>query len=129
MRLPKLFLASAAMLAVALTTVPAMAEALVDVPFNFTVNGKFCPAGRYQIGQDVTRSLVTLQTMSGSRNFSWVAGPGDPSPYDSRVVLRFDERNGGHELQSVQFGSSITRRLDREPRPNEYVPTQDIQGQ
>lgn len=127
--LPKMFLASAVMLAGVLAAAPAMAERLVDVPFAFTVNGKLCPAGRYQVGHDATRNLVTLRTMTWSRNFQWIAGPGEPSPNDGRVILRFDERGSGHELQSVQFGSLITRRLDRKPKPSEYVPTQDIEGQ
>jgi len=125
----KYLLASTVMLAGTLAAAPAMAEALVDVPFSFTVNGKVCPAGRYQVGQDITRNLVTLQTLSGSRSFAWVAGPGDPSPSDSRVILRFDERSGDAQLRSVQYGSKITRRLDRAPRPSEYVPTRVIQGQ
>jgi hypothetical protein len=124
-----MLMASAVMLAGALTAIPAMAESRIDVPFDFTVNGKLCPAGQYEVGHDASRSLVTLRTLTSSRQFQWIVGPGEPSPYDSRVVLRFDERNGGHELQSVQFGGAITRRLDRKPRPSEYVPTQDIQGQ
>lgn len=127
--LPKLVLASAVMVAGALAAVPAMAEVLVNVPFDFTVNGKLCPAGQYQIGHDATKNLVTLRTRSWSRTFTWVAGPGEPSPYDTRIILRFDEMDGSHELQSVQFGSLITNRLDRKPRPSEYVPTRDIQGQ
>jgi hypothetical protein len=126
---PKLVLASAVMMAGAMAAAPAMAEVMVDVPFNFTVNGKLCPAGRYQIGHDATKNLVTLRTTTWSRNFTWIAGPGDPGPYESRVVLRFDEQGGDHELQSVQFGSMITNRLDRKPRPSEYVPTRVIQGQ
>jgi hypothetical protein len=109
---------------------PAMAEVMVDVPFDFTVNGKLCPAGRYQIGHDATSSLVTLRaTKTWSRSFAWIAGPGEPSPYDSRILLRFDEIGGEHELQSVQYGSMITDRLDRKPRPSEYVPTRVIPGQ
>jgi hypothetical protein len=111
---PKLVLASAVMMAGAMAAAPAMAEVMVDVPFNFTVNGKLCPAGRYQIGHDATKNLVTLRTTTWSRNFTWIAGPGDPGPYESRVVL---------------FGSMITNRLDRKPRPSEYVPTRVIQGQ
>ena len=130
--LPKLVLASAVMMAGALAAAPAMAAVMVDVPFSFTVNGKVCPAGRYQIGHDATSSLVTLRAVSSwSRSFSWIAGPGDPSPYDSRVVLRFDENGGDHALQSVQYGSMITNRLDgkRLARPSEYVPTRVIQGE
>jgi hypothetical protein len=117
------------MMAGAMTAAPAMAEVMVNVPFDFTVNGKVCPAGQYQIGHDATSSLVTLRSMTWSRTFTWIAVPGEPSPYDSGVVLRFDTIGDGHELQSVQFGSMITHRLDRAPKPSEYVPTRVIQGQ
>lgn len=128
--LPRFVLASAVLLAGAMAAAPAMAEVMVDVPFDFTVNGKLCPAGRYQIGHDATSSLVTLRaTETWSRSFTWIAGPGEPSPTDSRIVLRFDENGGEHELQSVQYGSMITNRLDRKPRPSEYVPTREISGQ
>ena len=127
--LPKLVMASAVMMAGALTAAPAMAEVMVNVPFNFTVNGKVCPAGRYAIEHDSTSSLVSLRSVSSwSRSFTWVAGPGEPSPYDARVILRFDENGEAHQLQSVQFGSLITRRLDGK-RKAEYVPTRVIQGQ
>jgi hypothetical protein len=128
--LPKLVMASAVMMAGALAAAPAMAEVMVNVPFSFTVNGKVCPAGRYAVEHNATSSLVSLRAVSSwSRSFTWVAGPGEPSPYDARVILRFDENGADHALQSVQFGSMITNRLDRKPRPSEYVPTRVIQGQ
>ncbi|MFZ0633371.1 MAG: hypothetical protein WBD32_13965 [Acidobacteriaceae bacterium] len=128
--LPKFVLASAVMLAGALAAAPAMAEVMVNVPFSFTVNGKVCPAGRYQIGHDAASSVVTLRAVNTwSRSFAWIAGSGNASPYDSRVILRFDANGDQHELQSVQFGSMITDRLDRGPRHSEYVPTRDMGGQ
>lgn len=128
--LPKLVMASAVMMAGALAAAPAMADVIVNVPFSFTVNGKVCPPGRYQIGHNATSSLVSLRAISSwSRSFTWIAGPGEPSPYDSRVILRFDENGSDHELQSVQFGSMITDRLDAKRKPSEYVPTRVIQGQ
>lgn len=130
--LPKLVMASAVMVAGAVAAAPAMAEVLVNVPFSFTVNGKICPAGQYEIGHDATSSLVSLRNRSSwSRSFTWVAGPGEPAPTDARVVLRFDENGADHTLQSVQFGSMITDRLDgrQKTKRSEYVPTRVIQGQ
>jgi hypothetical protein len=124
-----MILASAVLVAGTLAAAPAMAEVLVDVPFNFTVNGKMCPAGRYQVEHDAASNIVTLRSRTWSRTFAWIAGPGEPSPYDARVILRFDESGDAHELQSVQYGSSITSRLDRKTQPSEYVPTRMIQGQ
>ncbi|MGA8532453.1 MAG: hypothetical protein WB622_22200 [Acidobacteriaceae bacterium] len=127
---PKLVMAAAVMMAGAVAAAPAMAEVMVNVPFSFTVNGKVCPAGRYQIGHDAASSVVTLRSVSSwSRSFTWIAGSGDASPYDSRVVLRFDENGDQHELQSVQFGSMMTDRLDHPRRPSEYVPTDGVGGQ
>ena len=129
--LPKFVMASAVMLAGAMAAAPAMAEVIVNVPFEFTVNGKLCPAGQYQIGHDGTSNLVTLRSRAWSRTFAWIAGPGEPSPDDARVILRFDENGDQHQLQSVQFGSLITDRLDHQKRskPSEYVPTRVIQGE
>ena len=128
--LPKLVMASAVMMAGALAAAPAMAEVMVNVPFSFTVDGKVCPAGRYTIEHNATSSLVSLRSVeTWSRSFTWVAGPGDASPTDSRVILRFDVNGGDHELQSVQVGSLITDRLDGKRKPSEYVPTRMIQGQ
>ncbi len=123
----KFFLASAVAAMAALTASSALADVKVNVPFNFTANGKVCPAGYYSVGRDDTTGIVTLRNGTWLRAFAWLAGPGEPAPTDSRIVLRFDKIEGGYTLQSVQYRSLITARLDKK----EYreAPTRMVIGQ
>jgi len=116
------------MAAAALTTSSALAENMVNVPFSFTVNGKNCPAGRYAIDHNLVTGVVTLRNDDWKRSFAWVAGPGDPAPADSRVILRFDENGPVHILQSVQYGTLITARLDGKTEQSEGGPTRVVLG-
>jgi hypothetical protein len=125
--LPK-FLATAVLAAAALTTTNALAENMVNVPFNFTVNGKVCPAGLYTIDRNNLSDVVTLRNDDWKSSFTWVAGAGDPAPNDTRVILRFDEDGPNHALQSVQYGNVITSRLDGKSNRNEEAPTRMVLG-
>ena len=121
--LKKFFLASAVAAATALTATNALAA--VNVPFNFTVNGKVCPAGYYSVGHDYAAGMVTLG--NGTRTFTWLATPGDVSPLDDRVILRFDKEGDNYTLQSVQYESLITARLDGKKHINE-APSRVVMG-
>ena len=125
--LHKLFLASAVAATAALATSSALADTTVNVPFSFTVNGKVCPAGRYSIGRNESNGIVTLRNDDWKSNFAWITTPGDPSPYDGRVILRFDQDGGNYTLQSVQYRSLITARLDGR-KQTEAVPTRVVLG-
>jgi hypothetical protein len=105
-------LAPAVMAAAALATNTAMAET-VKVPFKFTVAGKEFPAGYYSVKREMSVGMVTLRSNATSQSFTWIIGPGDPSPTDTAVTLRFDELGQDYVLQSVQFGPLITARLDK----------------
>jgi len=96
-----------------LATNSAMAASRVDVPFNFTAAGKTLPAGTYLVKHDSTGSFVTLESDDASQSFTWLLTPGQPAPYDRKVVLRFDDESNTHVLQSIQCGSMITPRLDK----------------
>lgn len=124
----KFFLASAIVAAAAMTAQTAKASNLLNVPFSFTVAGHACPASTYVVDRGPVSMAVHLRSMDGSCSFAWIAGPGDPAPTDTRVVLRFDEMGQRHELQSVQYGALITSRLDHKGRKSEYVPTRIIMG-
>ena len=105
-------LAPALLAAVAFTTQTAMAEtATVNVPFNFIVAGKACPAGHYMIERDDARNSVGLAGYA--HGFLWFTHPGDPSPNSRSIVLSFDKLGSDHILRSVQYGSQITSRLDK----------------
>jgi hypothetical protein len=125
--LHKFFLASAVAAAAALTTTSALADMKVNVPFSFTVNGKVCPAGYYSIGHDDTTGVVTLRNDTWQRNYSWLMSPGEPGPTDARVVLRFDKEGDNYTLQSVQYRSLITARLDGRQHNNE-APSRVVMG-
>ena len=125
--LRKYFLAPALLAAAAVATSTAMAENSVSVPFNFTVAGKTCPAGKYEVLQGPVANTVRLASEDSSRSFVWSITPGDPSPTDQRVVLTFDEGSDAHALRTVQFGNRITARLDRQRK--EYTPTRVVSGE
>jgi hypothetical protein len=88
-----------------------MAATRVNVPFNFTVAGKTLPAGGYHLVHDPSSAFVTLRSLESNDSYTWLLTPG-PSEYDKKIALRFDDLNGTHVLQSVQYGSMVTPRLD-----------------
>ena len=97
----------------ALAANSAMAASTVKVPFNFTAAGKTLPAGSYLVKHDSTGSFVTLESVDSTQSFTWLLSPGQPGPTEKKVALRFDDRGDTHVLQSIQFGSMITQRLDK----------------
>jgi len=115
---------SVALLATAVTTLaakPALADALVKVPFSFTVKGKLCPAGTYLLKGDATSNTVTLLGHDSSKIFSWIIVPRINEIDPSRIVLQFDQAGSDHALRSIQYGSQGTSRLDRDERRSEEM--------
>jgi len=109
--LRKAILASVFGAAVALAGNSAMAATRVNLPFNFTVAGKTLPAGGYHLVHDPSSAFVTLRSLESNDSYTWLLTPG-PSEYDKKIALKFDDLNGTHVLQSVQYGSMVTPRLD-----------------
>ena len=109
------------------TAMGATAATGVNVPFIFTVAGKTLPAGSYHVIRDSTSSFVTLESRDSSQSFTWLLSPGQPNPNDKKVALRFDNRNDAHVLQSIQFGSMVTPRLDK-IRNKKRASERDSQG-
>jgi len=104
-------LASAILTAAAVTAIPAMAAtSTIKVPFNFTIDGKTCPAGEYTVQLDNHSRLVKLQSKEGSRSFIWTVRAADKD--NGSVVLKFDEQSQTHALHSIQYGSAVTGQLD-----------------
>jgi hypothetical protein len=110
--LRKMILASAFGAAVALAGNSAMAATRVDVPFNFQVAGATLPAGAYHLIHEPTSAFVTLRSVDTSKSYTWLLTPG-PSETSKKIALKFDDRNGTHVLESVQYGSKVTPRLDK----------------
>lgn len=96
----------------------------ITVPFDFSINGKICPAGNYSVELGLNGAFVTLKKKVGSQSFTWIIGPGDPAPTDARIVLRFDLIGQLHALRSVQFESLVTPRLDKKAMRNEQLSAQ-----
>ncbi len=109
----KFILAPAVLAAAVLATSSATAETTVKVPFKFTAAGQVCPAGYYTLIHDDTSNFVTLTRKGTSQNFTYILGPGDADPTANKISLKFDELNGTHVLQSIQYGSQVTSRLDK----------------
>jgi hypothetical protein len=104
-------------------------EAHIKVPFSFTVNGKICPAGTYSLARDNNYSNVVTLRGKDTASFTWVLGPGDAAPTDSKVVLRFDETSDTHALNAIQYGPLVKTGLDKNTKHTEHATTRIIQGQ
>lgn len=115
-----LALAPALLALAALVAPTAAAEShVIKVPFDFVAAGHKCPAGNYAVNQDNHGGTVRL--ISGKASFVWLLQPGDSTVRDHRVVLTFDVAGKDHLLRTVQFGSSITSRIDKESNPAQQV--------
>jgi hypothetical protein len=123
-----LLLAPAMLAGAALATNSALATTL-NVPFSFTANGKVCPAGRYEINEDMQRSVVTLRNPAHAFSFAWLTSPGDPAPTATTVLMQFDRSDQGYQLRRVQYGPMVTSQLDKKSKHAEHAPIETIQGQ
>lgn len=110
--LRKVILASAFGVALALAGNSAMAATRINVPFTFNVAGQTLPAGAYNLVHEPASAFVTLRSLDSNNSYTWLLNPG-PNETDKKIALKFDDRNGNHVLQSVQYGSKITPRLDK----------------
>ena len=126
--LRSLVLAPVMIAAAALATNSAMAETTVNVPFSFTVAGKICPAGQYLVKEAPSRSFVTLLNKNGSVGFSWILGPGDGATGSHPFTLRFEQQDQNYTLDSAEYGSSETHRLDKKGPRSEHKYVRIVQG-
>jgi hypothetical protein len=119
-------LASAAVAAAAMVTIPAVADtsATLRVPFSFTVNGRTLPAGDYTVVRSNNLAFVRLQSVNSFAGYSWIAGQSQEKR--DRVILRFNGEN--HALQSVQFGPVISPQLDKKSKNKESVVPIEVGG-
>jgi len=111
--LRNLILAPAAVVAFALASHAAQADTVAKVPFNFTVNGKICPAGAYTIHRDMNNSVVTLHGVDSKVTYMWNMRPGDAAPTATGDKLLFDAEGEYRALRFVQSGPLTTGRLDK----------------
>ena len=116
----RLAFAPVVIMAALLAANPAVAETTtVKVPFSFKAAGKTFPAGDYLIRHDDRGNFVTLAPRGLSQSFTSIIGPGTPSPWEYKIALKFDLVGQTHLLQSIQYGTMITGKLDKEALKSE----------
>jgi hypothetical protein len=118
--LRSVILASAMMAAAALATNAAMAEAIVNVPFSFTVAGKTCPAGKYIVLKDSGHNFVMLRSKAAPVSFQWLLQAGEDERNSSAVTLRFDRQDQSFALDSIQYGKMTTHQLNKTSPHSEH---------
>ncbi|MGA2537324.1 MAG: hypothetical protein ABSF53_15005 [Terracidiphilus sp.] len=119
-----LVLASAALAAVALASIPAMASTAktLKVPFNFTVQGKSFPAGEYLVTRNDLGTMVEIQSKDYAHNFTWLAEATGTDPY--HVALSFDVDGQDHILRSIKFGRLQSPPLVKKAKKGEDITPQ-----
>jgi hypothetical protein len=127
--LHSLVLAPALFAAAALAPNSAMAEAVVNVPFNFTVDGKVCPAGQYSVRRDPIKNEVFLRSEKAPIGFHWFLAPGDDDRKPSTVTLHFNQDDQNFTLQTVEYGRLTTHSLVRKPKHSSRDMERIVQGQ
>jgi len=113
----KFVLVPAVLAAAALTANSAIAET-VKVPFSFTAGDKVLPAGDYTVQHEPNHSFITLKHNGSSQMLTYIAAAGVPDSSASKVALNFDHVGSGLVLQSIQYRSVITSRLDKKALHN-----------
>jgi hypothetical protein len=91
----------------------AASRAVVNIPFDFTSQGKAFPAGQYVATLDVTHNILALNSATNTRlSAHWAAGPAESDPKDEQLILKFDDLGNGQTLRTIQLGSRITSKLN-----------------
>jgi hypothetical protein len=103
-------LASTVLALAALATHPAMAQARLNVPFNFVAAGHTYPAGTYTVMQDKSMDVVAL--LGEGQSLAQIAGTED-NLNAAKVSLKFERVGNTYYLSTMQYGQLVTPRLDR----------------
>ena len=127
--LHSLVLAPALLAAAALTPHTAMAAAVVNVPFNFVVDGHACPAGQYSVTRDPIHNYVYLQGQKAHVGFHWLLTPGDDNRQPNRVTLHFNQDDQNYTLQTLEVGRLTTHSLVHKPKHNSRDLERIVDGQ
>lgn len=104
-------------MAAALLAVPAIASAPVkttaEVPFEFEVNGRVLPAGRYYFEAVPQRNVMTIRDESGRTLLSSIVSVADKGR-DQCAGASFKRSNGRMQLKELRVSqpdSGVTLRL------------------
>jgi hypothetical protein len=69
------------------------------------------------VQEDTFHNRVILRNKAETRSFSYALRPGDPTPNEVHVALKFETSGSTHILRGIQFGPRTTSRLDNGPAP------------
>lgn len=106
----------------------AKAETALNVPFSFTVAGHTMPAGVYLVQQDTFHNVVVLRNKNASESFTYALRPGDRTPDEMHIALKFEADGSSHSLRWIQVGSKMTSRLEDSSAPAGFDPARLSQG-
>ncbi len=127
--LHSLVLAPVVMAAAALAPNIAMAEAVVTVPFSFSVDGKVCPAGQYTVDRDPIQNIVTLRSEKAPVGFHWFLTPGDDNRKTTNITLHFNQNDEKFSLKTVEYGRMTTHQIDSKHKHTTRDLERTVQGQ
>lgn len=126
----KLLLVPSAVVALGLTTLPAVAEARVNIPFSFSVGNQQYPAGQYVIEQgNLYNRVLTIQSKDTPTGFNCILTPGGNDENPNKVSVVFDVRDNNYALRNIQFGTLTSPRMDKIVDRSEHAPVRVVQGQ
>lgn len=109
-------------LAALAATHPVMAQAKLNVPFNFVAEGKSYSAGTYTVSQDFDFRSIALRGEGNS--LSHFANPDGEVRDGTKVVLNFVQVGSTYYLHTIQYGEMVTPRLD--PKIKEAIPGPEV---
>lgn len=126
----KLLLIPGALASVGLTSLPAAADARVNIPFNFSVDGEQYPAGQYLLKQgQMYNRVLTVQSEDTPTAFNCTLTPGGNTDNPDKVVVIFDVRDNNYTLRNIQYGTLTSPRMNKAINRSEHTPVRVIEGQ
>ncbi len=126
----KLLLIPGALATVGLTSLPAAAEARVNIPFSFSVGGEQYPAGQYLLEQgQMYNRLLTIQNKDVPTAFNCTLSPGGDATHPDKVTVVFDVRENNYSLRNIQYGTLTSPKFDRGVDHSEHTPVRVVEGQ
>ena len=85
----------------------APAAAIANIPFEFEVDGKMMPAGRYTVSEGMHRNVIQLTDNNGRAVMFATSELGDPSKIQkSRLV--FERGDRGYQMAEIWISSMPT---------------------
>jgi len=96
----------------------------VNVPFDFVVNARNYPAGKYVVTLDPNQNVLALNSYSDPKiSARYLALPADFRSDEPALSLKFDDIDGLHRLHTIRLGTRTTPLLDKREihAPQSYI--------